>query len=234
MAVARTGTAHLEGGGPRSTFRTGVGAILTASLLPAALVTGCAGNDDETLPAIDQRSSSGADDPNSAGRPSRTDRSGGSVSAAAPAPEGADLAPDELAAYDKAVTDVDDWAHTAQQLKSDPVVDQESYDAVRRSTFDPYTRQFLGKLQRFEQNDIEVRGRMELYWRVPVRVNLDARWPTMVWKECAGDGTIRVFNHGEQVEQQDRTPFSSRLTLRVDSRGTWRPISSEDTGPCGA
>ncbi|MGH3357434.1 MAG: hypothetical protein ACRDO7_01435 [Nocardioidaceae bacterium] len=214
-------------------FRTRARTVLAATLLPAAIVTGCSGDDDKTLPAIDQSSSPGVDDPSeSAGRPSRTDRSGGSIAAAAP--QGATLAPDEQAAYEKAVTDHTDWVKTALRMRADPMVNTAVENAVHEWALDPYASEFLDELRQFEANGIAVRGRAEVYWRVPVRVNLDARWPVITWKECDGDGTIQVTKDGEPVEQTDPTPYASRLTLRADSTGRWRPTISKDLGPCGA
>lgn len=234
MAVVRTGTGG--GVGPRAALRARVCTVLAATLLPAAFVAGCSGDDDKTLPAIDQSSSPGVDDQpsESAGRPSRTDRSGGSETAPAPAPKGADLAPDEEAAYDKAVADQTDWAQAATELQANPVVNATTRSLVHKWAFDPYASSFLDRLDSFVANDIRTTGRTELHWRVPVRVDLDARWPVVVWKECHGDGTLEIFKNGEEVQQEDRTPFASELTLRADASGRWRPIDVKDLGSCGA
>lgn len=233
MAVVRTGTTQRGGVTSRAALRTRVCTVLAASLLPA-LVAGCSGDDDETLPAIDQSSSPGVDDPSSetAGRPSRTDRSGGSV--AVSVPEGAKLAPDEQAAYDKAVDDHGRWAQAALRMRADPSANETTAMIVHQWALDPYASQFLAELEQFEEAGVEVHGRTEVLWRVPVRADLDARWPLMVWKECDGDGTVEVLKDGEPVEQTDSTPYASKLTLRADSTGRWRPARSKDLGPCGA
>lgn len=231
MAVVRTGTGG--GVGPRAALRARVCTVLAASLLPAAFVAGCSGDDDKTLPAIDQSPSPGVDDQSSesAGRPSRTDRSGGSEISA---PEGAKLSPGQEAAYEKAVDDHGQWVQAALEMRANPSVDSTTEMAVHQWALDPYASQFVDKLRRFEEAGVEVHGRAKVLWRVPVRVDLDARWPVMVWKECDADGTIRVLKGGEPVEQTDTTPYASELTLRADSTGRWRPTISKDLGPCAA
>lgn len=229
MAVVRS---HRPTRKPLS-VRARVSSVVVTAVLPIALVAGCGSGDDKTLPAIDQKSGEPAASDDFSLGSSDTGETGGADATYAPPPKGAKLAPDEQAAYEKALDDQTDWGRAAQDLQTDPVINNATYTAIRRWTFDPYASQFFDKLRMFAEHDIHVEGRREVHWRVPVRVNLDATWPRMVWKECDGDGTVKVYKAGELVPQHDTTPYASRLTLQVDSQGRWRPLRSKGLGPCG-
>lgn len=218
--------------------RTVAAAAVTA--LATLVAAGCGGGDDsDSLPPAEGSSSSAsnASDDDSAEVGNEGDAGGGPPSdepTYSPAPKGAKLAKDETAAYKAAVKDYEHWSSVASKLQRNPRTNKKTHRQVRRLTFSPYAAAFYNKLAALERGGVRVFGKLETHWRVPIKVKLDGPRPTMTWRECIGDGSIRVIKKGKLVKQKDTRPFLSQTQMTVDDNGLWRPHRTRNTGLCAA
>src|SRR5690625_2714250 len=122
------------------TFREGdlmrLRLVLPILLLPAVLAAGCAGGDDQddSLPPVDGDPTSSNSDETGASKGSSGGDSGGSKPSDdptySPAPKGANLAKDEMAAYKAAVRDYEHWSAVASRLERNPHTNRKTHRQV--------------------------------------------------------------------------------------------------------
>lgn len=209
---------------------------LAVVVVPAFLATGCGGDDsEESLPPVDTSSSSKAspDEPTAGGK-----GSGGTQPSDdptyAPKPKGAKLTKGEEAAYRAALKDARRWQKIEGDLKARPRTGTRMQNQITDWTYNPYSTQIYKLIREFKQKKVRQAGNTEVHWRVPVAVDLEAKFPRLTWRECWGLGSLKIYNRGELVRQKDQRPHETKVTMVADDSGRWHIKKAKDVGRCAA
>lgn len=160
----------------------------------------------------------------------------------APEPSFPELSDTELAAYEKAVQDNDELQDRLQPLLEDPesalAENGKKLDELVPFFYSPQGNTTGAGIRAAAENDVVVDGQPRVVWRVPVRVDLEAEKPVVVFRQCNElDGVVTVLKSGKDVPQKNKV---TELVFWPDTAGDgvdystvrWRWQDSEEIGPC--
>lgn len=195
----------------------------------ALLLAGCGSGGDKTLPPVEDTASSSTASPSPDKSPSTAKPAEPSVS---PAPEGTDLSRAQKSAYKKAIRDDAHTSKVIARLNRNPKPTKKTARKIKAITYMPLSNSYWESIQRYHKANVHIEGSGKTLWQVPVKVDLDAKRPTVVWKQCAGLGTTKVVKNNGETIPQDKTSEVVRVQSYVDSEGYWRPAKVKKVGSC--
>lgn len=211
-----------------------------AAVSCALVLTGCGGpNDDKSLPRVDPTRSSGTADPSTKGSPTESAPTSDpptktpSTPTVSPPPEGANLDAAQRSAYRNALHDDQTIIKVISSFDSDPEPTTRTAERIADVTYLPISQQYFETIQRYAKARVHVEGAAELFWSVPVEVDLsNSPRPMIKWKSCAGRGTLRVIKaNGKEIPQEDGREVYLN-TQYADEDGFWRASDSKRLGTC--